>query len=211
MQRGLDVRHYSLTDDTCFPVFDACLSVWSHLFLLKWPHGLDHTYHFYLESCRGPQSGRRRFSGILGWPDPLQTYSRCRGLMVHVSWWDCEEHLNELRTSLGWSWACRLFSLRHPPSSLQMEGPVSCAKVPEHIQSPVVHEENDVPATKVVMPHRPWTEVSFLHPVVLSKRQWQQVYICTVFNWICVEKDLQCIPFLFVFPSQLFFKMEVVL
>ncbi len=37
------------------------------------------------------------------------------------------------------------------PSSLQMEGSVSCAKVPEHVQRPVVQWEKDVSVIKVVI------------------------------------------------------------
>ncbi|KAI3361667.1 hypothetical protein L3Q82_002032 [Scortum barcoo] len=40
-----------------------------------------------------------------------------------------------------------------------MEGPATCAKVPEHVQSPAVHEENNVPALKVVMPYSPWPRI----------------------------------------------------
>lgn len=39
------------------------------------------------------------------------------------------------------------------PSLLQMEASVVCAKVSEDIQSPQLHEENDVLAVKVAMPH----------------------------------------------------------
>ncbi len=107
------------------------------------------------ESCYGPQPGRRSFLG----GRPLADIQQVRGVdgtCVLVRLWRASEWALVLP---GVNLSLQVILTEASPSSLQMEGPVSCAKVPEHVQSPVVHEENDVPAIKVVMPYSPWPQI----------------------------------------------------
>lgn len=63
-------------------------------------HVLDHTHDIFRRAVMASDQVEEASLASLA-ADPLQIHRRCSGGVVHMSWRDCEEHLNELWSSLG--------------------------------------------------------------------------------------------------------------